>query len=180
MLEQLSILSNNALFASIVGGIIVAAIINLFVYIKYIKDKIKKAIKPLIILSIISIILYVFVFLGLQIYEIYTKNQELSKVQTLVDNYIKGHYPAEFEKGHKLKVIEINNKKIVLSFEYLKKNNNENFGYPQYSYDEKVQLDIINILKNNGYGKELLFVRQLPTYSLEELDEYQKSTGDQK
>ena len=38
MLEQLSKLSNNALFATIVGGIIVAAIINLFVYIKYIKD----------------------------------------------------------------------------------------------------------------------------------------------
>ena len=183
MLEQLSKLSNNALFATIVGGIIVAAIINLFVYIKYIKDikdKIKKSIKPLIVLSIISVILYVSGFLGLQIFEIYTKNQELSKVQILVDNYIKGHYPAEFEKGHKLKVIEINNKKIVLAFEYLKKNNNETFGYPQYSYDEKVQLDIINILKNNGYGKELLFVRQLPTYSLEELDEYQKSTGDQK
>ena len=176
MLEQLSNLSNNALFATIVGGIIVAAIINLFVYIKY---KIKKSIKPLIFLSVISIILYVFGFLGLQIYEIYTKKQELSKVQTLVDNYIKGHYPAEFEEGHKLKVIEINNKKIVLAFEYLK-NNNETFGYPQYSYNEKVQLDIINILKNNGYGKELLFVRQLPTYSLEELDEYQKSTGDQK
>ena len=62
----------------------------------------------------------------------------------------------------------------------LKKIIMKTFGYPQYSYDEKVQLDIINILKNNGYGKELLFVRQLPTYSLEELDEYQKSTGDQK
>ena len=179
MLKQLLNLSNNALFAAIVGGIIVATILNLF-GIAYKKGIIKKSTKPLILLFIISIILYIFGFLGLEIYEKYTKNEELSKVQTLVDNYIKGHYPAEFEKGYKLRVIKINNKKIVLAFEYLGKNNNETFGYPKYSYDAQVQLDIINILKNNGYGKELLFVRQLPTYSLEELDEYQKSTGDQK
>lgn len=120
----------------------------------------------------IFVIMGVIAFAGITLTKQVSSYFERSSLQKTVDNYTKGHYPNDFERGYRLRVGELG-QRPVLVYSYP-----DNEGYPDaHPLNSGIfRFDIQRLLNDRGYPGEPAWAYAAKIMTREQVDKMLQRT----